>query len=99
MPRLFTVKIETETVVLAENEREAEEVAEQAVRDGYVLDNLDAYASPMSYFPPEWDVNCIPYQNNQHEEKTVGAWIALGSAPAYTALQLKLSQRKPPETP
>jgi len=95
LKRLFTVTIENEIVVLAENKEEAEEIAQDSLGD---LDShsWDAHATPMATLPAGWEADAIPYGPGVKDEpdRTVGTWIERGAAPEYTKLAAKLSTNK-----
>ena len=80
MKKLYTVTIETEIVVLAEGEVEAEEVARRVLRD-IDDDAWCSHAQPMRYWPGEWDEDALPYEANSEEDVTIGELIASGAAP------------------
>jgi hypothetical protein len=81
--QLYTVTVETEVVVLASSESEAEYEARYAVR--HDVDDLDAYAKPMRYMPGEWDRDAIPFGERDPADpnRTIGEWIDAGAAPEY----------------
>jgi hypothetical protein len=88
--KLFVVTIETEVVVLAEDESQAEEEAQRHVRGE--IDEWDFRAAPMSFMPAGWDEDCFPFQQNDQPDRTVGEWIDLGAAPKYVELRNKLKK-------
>ena len=81
--KLWTVTMQTEVVVVAENEFEAEESAQAALREG----DLDhsSVVQGMSYIPSGWNKNSIPWGDRSEEDpdRTLGQWIELGAAPEY----------------
>ena len=81
--RLYTVTVETEVVVLASSESEAEYEARYAVR--HDVDDLDAFAKPMRYMPGEWDRDAIPFgeRDPAAPDRTIGQWIDAGAAPEF----------------
>jgi hypothetical protein len=82
--RLFTVTVETDLVVLACDEQEAEDIAMEAL-DHVADDEWNVCPSPMTYLPAGWDESCIPFGEGAEEDpdRTVGKWIELGAAPEY----------------
>lgn len=93
--RLFTVTIETEIVVLAEDADEAEEIAIDAI-DGLDSDAWDSHAMPMATLPAGWEGDAIPYGPGVEDDpdRTVGQWIEQGAAPEYAKLLKRLSTNK-----
>jgi hypothetical protein len=85
--RLFTVVIQTEIVVLANDETHAEIVAKQIVEQEWPARDLRAssfkfQAQPMSHLPVGWDENGFPEDNTLEEpERTIKELIELGAAP------------------
>lgn len=78
MKQLFIVEISAETVVLAENEQEAMEIAE-----GYAMDlTFEAHRPErLTALPDGWDEDSLPYGDDS--DKTIGQWIDEGAAPKY----------------
>jgi hypothetical protein len=89
--RLFTVSFETEVVVLADSQEQAEKIAQRSVRS-IDADQWDASASPMSCMPGGWDGGCIPFGagDPQEPDRTIAEWIERGAAPGYADLLAKL---------
>jgi hypothetical protein len=85
--RLFTVVIQTEIIVLADDEAHAEIVAKQVVENEWLARDLRAssfkfQAQPMSHVPVGWDENGFPEDNTLEEpERTIRELIELGAAP------------------
>lgn len=84
MPKLFTVTVETEVVVLAESQEEAEDLAKTDFRDLDVSD-FSFVGSNMRYLPGDWETYSIPFglKEDSHPDRTVQEWIDLGAAPFY----------------
>jgi hypothetical protein len=82
--QLFIVSMTNEVIVVAEDVAEALRLAQ----DGDV-EWSDCYysAAPMSYFPGDWDINCIPFGKRVEEDpdRTIGDWMKKGAAPEYDA--------------
>jgi len=80
--KLFTVTLETTLIVVADDEREAEELALEA---DISISEMGAMANDMRHYPGDWDENSIPYgeQDPQNPDKTVQEWIDEGAAPLY----------------
>jgi hypothetical protein len=85
MPKqLFTVTLETEIVVLAENLSSAEGAAKEAQRDidpgAYTI-----HAVAMRHLPGDWDLQAIPFgdEDKDDPDRTTEQWIAQGAAPLY----------------
>ena len=94
--RLFTVPIETEIVVLADSEEQAQEIAQRYVRK-IDWDQWDVtHATAMRHLPGGWDGSCIPYGDGDpgDPDRTVAQWIECGAAPLYTELLGKLKAAK-----
>ena len=81
--RLFTVTITTEVIVLAESESEAQQLARS--ESDISFSECDYHASPLRYFPGDWDKSSIPFGEQLEEapDRTVGEWIDAGAAPEY----------------
>jgi hypothetical protein len=79
MKQLYNVELTREIVVLAESREEAERRALEADDDG----DPDVHAHEMTYYPGDWDDDCIPFGDRDDEDpdRTVGKWIELGAAP------------------
>lgn len=81
MPKkLWTVKISTEIVVLAENEREALKVADRAKRElvDYDYDVDTAYVlRENGALPGDWSNSEFPYSAEDEDELTIGGIRAL----------------------
>jgi len=82
--KLYTVTIETEIVVLAIDENAAEEAAEGAMHELSSYD-YSIMASPMRYLPGDWDLDALPYEddNGDGAELSIGDLVKLGAAPKY----------------
>lgn len=80
MAKLYCVRIECEVIVIAEDEDEAIEAAEDAVDDIDLFDS--ATPEPLRYLPFGWDGREIPYNANRDmPERSVNEWIEAGAAP------------------
>jgi len=75
MKQLYVVALETEIIVLADNAKEAENIALKT-NDNF---NPSATATEMTYWPDDWEDDCLPYgsQNN----KTIKELVDAGAAP------------------
>lgn len=82
--QLYTVEITDVVVVLAEDAREAEQIARNAQYD---YSEPDYLVETMSDLPYGWTMDCIPYGGG---EKTIGDLIKEGAAPVYTVWLEKL---------
>lgn len=89
--KLFVVSIETEVVVLADDEREAEREAERIPLGDCTV---DYHAAPMAFMPADWDETAIPFGKTGESERTIGEWVKLGAAPKYVELNERLLRAK-----
>lgn len=100
MKKLYTVMVEAEVVVLAENEEDAQDAAQEAIDDMGSYD-LDYSVQPMLYLPCGWTGGEIPWgaqdDDSDEPERTVDAWIALGSAPELTKRMAEREAKKASE--
>lgn len=78
--KLYVVAIETEIVVVADSEEEAEKIAMSQQLD---LDGWSYQARDLTDLPGSWDDTSIPfgYCESDDPDRTVGEWIARGAAP------------------
>jgi hypothetical protein len=74
--QLYVVKIQSEQVVLAESEAEAERLTRAHKWD---FDNWDTEAQPMHAYPDGWDGLCLAWGDD--EQRGLAALIAYGCAP------------------
>lgn len=92
--QLYVVRIETEIVVLAENEKEAENFARYESID----DTPDCRATPMRYIPGTWDHESLVY--GAEGDQDLGTLIDQGLAPEFTKtmerLKAKMGSASPP---
>lgn len=89
MKKLYVVTVETEIVVVADDEADAVDAA----RDASIDFDLDYAAAPMRFLPWGWDGGEIPF-GDADEERTVDEWIAAGAAPELTKrMAAKKAQR------
>lgn len=74
--RLFTVTVETDLVVLAEDDADAEEIALRVAQDA---DEWDATVWHHVELPHGWDANCIPYGDGDPDapDRTIGEWLTI----------------------
>lgn len=81
MKKLYVVSIETEIVVIAEDEAEAE----MAARDAALDVESDFAAREMTYLPSGWESDSIPYGDGDDEDqdRTIEGWVNAGAAEAY----------------
>lgn len=93
--KLFTVEIETEVVVLASDESEAEEIAKEQAGCGGNVDWNDAdYTVQESdgWIPPDW-TNAIPFGMGTTKQRTceqiLAAWKEYEAAQPPTAAELE----------
>ncbi|HSN13670.1 MAG TPA: hypothetical protein VLT61_03505 [Anaeromyxobacteraceae bacterium] len=86
--QLYTVKIETEIVVLAESDAEAECFARFEPIDGVP----DVRASPMRHIPGRWDRKSLVYGADGDVE--LGTLIDQGLAPEMAALTERIRAAK-----
>lgn len=86
MKQLYVVEITTEIVVCAESEDEAEEFAQDDLRE---FDDFSIRAHPMRYWPTHWDDKSIPYghRDDVSPDRTVKEWMDMGAAPEYKTYQ------------
>src|SRR5687767_4810150 len=77
--QLFVVSLEAEVLVLADSPEDAEERA-MRIPGLDVKEAMSAYASPMSYWPVDWEPESFPFGDDQNE-KTAGELVAEGAAP------------------
>lgn len=80
MKQLYVVELTREVVVVAESQKEAEQVALDTPDDG-----SDASAQEMMHYPGDWDEDSIPFGKGDPKDpdRTVSEWIAMGAAPKY----------------
>lgn len=90
--KLFTVTIETEVVVIAEDKEEAEHEAARVALN----EDFECRATPMSHYPAGWHEDSIPFGDGDPEDpdRRVVQWITLGAAEELQALQAKLRKQK-----
>jgi hypothetical protein len=88
---LFVVTTMREVIVVADSFEEAREGARLADFGG--TDEETSEVVPMATLPGAWELSSIPYghQDPEDPDRPVGAWIALGAAPEYSALEAKLA--------
>ena len=77
--QLYVVTIETEIVVCAESESEAEDIAESEARHQFEFDHR---AQPMRHLPAGWSGDSLVF--GIEEDRTVDELVAEGLAPRYT---------------
>ncbi len=80
MKRLYTVKLETEIVVVAESMIESEDIGRASFHNLGPDEIASATASPLRRLPGEWDENCYPYGAGSKSIKTL---VSEGAAPEY----------------
>jgi hypothetical protein len=80
--KLWTVAIEVEIVVLAEDEARARMVARDAPFNKGV-GSEDLRVTPMSYLPKYWDLYSIPFAARPYSDKNVKELVEAGAAPEY----------------
>jgi len=90
--KLFTVTIETEVVVLAEDPSEAEQLARESMRH-LDEDQWSTTASEMTHLPGGWQGDAIPFGPGVSEDpdRTIDEWVKRGAAPKYTEILQRLS--------
>lgn len=93
--KLFTVKVQTEMLVLAKDERHAERTAQHVAQDEWPVRDLtkvhfSCEARPVRQLPAGYDLDEYPEENTAQEpellnepEHTVREWIESGAAPHY----------------
>jgi len=98
--QLYVVEILFKTVVLAENEEEAEAIAEENKHE-MLEDDFPAFsASPMKSIPSTWNLKALPWQDMYEgdEDITVDNLIALGHAPEYKKKKMENKIKKAKES-
>lgn len=90
--KLYSVKVETEVIVLANDKAGAEGAAREAIHDMGAYD-LDYDISPLRYLPFGWQGGELPWVDPDLEapERTVDEWIEAGAAPE---LSERMAKRK-----
>lgn len=98
MPKLYTVVIEHEIVVVAESESEAVSHAREA------LDDIDPYdagisATEMRHLPADWELSAIPFGDRSEDDpdRTIQGWIDQGAGVAYQKMVEDLRVTKEPK--
>lgn len=82
--KLYRVTVETEIVVVAEDEAGAEDAARQAIDDMGSYD-LEYGVQPLRFLPFGWSGAELPWvESDDVPEKTVNQWIDEGAAPELT---------------
>jgi hypothetical protein len=92
--KLYTVTIEAEIVVVADDAAEAEEAAHDAMSDLSSYD-YDISATPMRFLPSGWEMNAIPYGENADDDpdRTVDGWIRAGAGEEYLASRKRFDEQ------
>lgn len=92
--QLFVVTLTREILVVADDAFEAQEMAQDAEREGD-LEEPAAHAVEMSFLPGGWEMTSIPWgdRDETDPDRTVGKWIEMGAAPQYTAMQERLAKK------
>lgn len=93
--KLFTVTIQAEIVVVADDAVQAGMEAAKVVRDLTFDGTFGYHAEPMRHFPAEFDGNCMPFGEGDpaDPDRTIDAWIEKGAAPEYVAMQERFQRR------
>jgi hypothetical protein len=93
--KLWTVTIEQEIVVVAENEADAEEAARDALGRHDVEPEV-SHARQMSHLPCDWDLKAIPFGegNDAEPDRNIEGWIKLGAAPEYEKQTAFLAKKR-----
>lgn len=88
--KLYTVTLETEVVVVAEDEEGAERAAADALSEMGSYD-LCFSAQPLRFLPIGWDGKELPFPDPDLEipEMDINGWIDAGAAPELTARMAK----------
>lgn len=98
MPKLYTVVIEHEIVVVAESESEAVSHAHEALGD---IDPHDAdiSATEMRHLPVSWGLDAIPFGDCSEDDpdRTIQGWIDQGAGVTYQEMVKKLQAKKESE--
>lgn len=84
--KLFTVTIETEIVVVASDNDEAEKVAKEAFRSRDIgSEEYDFRPREMKFLPSGWDLNAIPFGEREASDpdRTIQGWIDAGAGVFY----------------
>lgn len=81
MKKLYLVELITTAVVVAEDEFEARDYADEAARDY----DPNVEVDELRYLPADWDEDSLPYgyMDPNNPDKTVQQWIDEGAAPMY----------------
>ena len=80
MKKLYTVKLETEIVVVAESMIEAEDIGRASIHELGPDEIALATASLLRSLPGQWDENCCPYGDGHKSIKTL---VSEGAASEY----------------
>lgn len=80
MKKLYTVKLETEIVVVAESPAEAKAIGRASFSQLSLDETASATASPLRRLPGQWDESCVPYGEGVKRIKTL---VSEGAAPEY----------------
>jgi hypothetical protein len=80
MKKLYTVKLETEIVVVADSIDDAKSVGQQRASSLGSDEIVAIAAHPIRKLPPGWDEGCHPYGD---DHKSIKALVSEGAAPEY----------------